>query len=53
MGEDKKFDPEKTVSLRWLVDNETGERVLVDTEAGKIIGRWSKNKNCPLCGKEK
>lgn len=61
MGLDEKFDPEKTVNLRWLnmkgryrwlIDNETGAKVLVDTEEGKEIGRWIKSIGCPLCGKE-
>ena len=56
----EKFDPEKTVNLRWLnfvgryrwlLDNESGERVLVDVEEGKEIGRWRKTEGCPLCGK--
>lgn len=57
---DERFDPEKTVDMqwlnlegrnRWLVDNETGERVLIDTQTGKIVGRWKRSEVCPLCGK--
>jgi hypothetical protein len=50
------FDPDKTLEegqLQWVINNETGERVLVDNINNKIIGRWKTEKICPLCGKEK
>lgn len=51
MGVDERFDPEETVNLQWCIDNETGEKVLVDKINNKIVGKWSKNKICPLCGR--
>lgn len=49
----KEFDPNKTINLQWYTDSETGERVLVDEVSKKIIGRWTQQKICPLCGKIK
>ncbi len=47
----EKFNPEETVNLQWCIDNETGEKVLVDKVTNTIVGRWTKNESCPLCGK--
>lgn len=51
---DTEFDSDKTLDegrLQWCIDNETGERVLIDKYANKIIGVHKKDQLCPLCGK--
>jgi len=51
MGENEKFDPEKTVDLVWTKDSETGERVLMDRQTNREVGRWKRGEKCSLCGK--
>lgn len=39
------MDFDQTVEWQWLVDAETGERVLVDVKTGKEMVRWSGGDN--------
>lgn len=49
MEKKKKFDPEERVDLIWCRDSETGERVLMDRNTHKEIGRWKTKGTCPYC----
>lgn len=34
------LDPEAGIDCQWVLDSETGDRVLVDRKTNKEIGRW-------------
>lgn len=36
------LDPNSRVEYQWVIDSETGDRVLVDVKTSQEIGRWIK-----------
>lgn len=38
---DKKFDSQRPIRAMWCVDSETGERLLIDLESCKVVGKMN------------
>lgn len=37
----EKFDPEKTIEARWVVDSESGYQYLLELATGRILAKWT------------
>lgn len=36
----EKFDPDKTILAKWVVDSESGSRYLLDLKTSQVLAKW-------------